>query len=157
MVWCVWADSPIIFRTSSMLTFPSTTSGYISSPESVSAPRRGSMEIVFVSKSRLRCLRAVFGLRPVDFKSSPNGTLGLSTRASIIDKSVRESGARLFLRGLKARLEGLTPKILIRLAVALYSFLVHRRRWIRPSTFQATQDTSVLRMSLVQSCASTHH
>jgi hypothetical protein len=54
-------------------------------------------------------LRTVFGLSPVVFKSSPNGTLGLSIRASIIDKSVRESGARI-LRGLKARLEGLTPR-----------------------------------------------
>jgi hypothetical protein len=111
-------------------------------PESVSAPRIGSIDIVLVSKSRLRCLRTVFGLSPVDFKRSPNGILGSSTRASIINRSIMESGARLFLRDVKALIEGLTPKILLTLSVASRSFLVHRRKVIRPSTFQATQDTS---------------
>jgi hypothetical protein len=124
-----------------MLTLPATASGYISAPESVNAPRRGSMEIPFDSKSRLRCLRTVFGLRPVDFKRSPNGTLGSSTNVSIITRSVIESGV-CRLRGLKALIEGLTPKILRTLSVASRSFLVHRRKCIRPSTFQATQDMS---------------
>lgn len=117
--WCVWVDSPIILRISSMLTLPATTSGYISSPESVNAPRRGSIVIVFVSKSRLRCPRRVFGLSPVDYRSD------------------LDSGALPLLRGAKARIDGLAPNILVRLSVASRSFLVHRRKVIRPSTFQA--------------------
>ena len=40
------AASPIILQISFMLTFPVTTSGYISSPESASVPRESSKEIV---------------------------------------------------------------------------------------------------------------
>lgn len=141
-VWCVWADSPIIFCISSIQTFPATTRGYISSPESVRDPRTGSMEIVFISKSRLRCLRTVFGLSPVVFTSSPNGILGSSTRASIIERSMVESGVRLFFCGVNACIEGLTPNILERLFMTSRSFLVHRRKVIRPSIFQDTQDMS---------------
>jgi antibiotic biosynthesis monooxygenase (ABM) superfamily enzyme len=38
--------SPIILQISFILTFPVTTSGYISSPESVSVPRESAKEIV---------------------------------------------------------------------------------------------------------------
>src|SRR3712207_630238 len=83
-----------------MLTPPATTSVYTSPGEFLNTPRRGSIKIVFVSKSRLRCLRTVFGLSPVVFKISPNDALGSSTRASIIDSWVIETGTRL-LRGLR--------------------------------------------------------
>jgi hypothetical protein len=61
--------------------------------------------------------------------------MGSSTRASIINRSELDSGARPFLRGVKARIDGLTPNILMILSV-------HKRKVIRPSTFQDTQDTS---------------
>lgn len=53
-----------------------------------------------------------------------------------------ESSVRVFLRGVKACIEGVTPNILARLSVASSPFLVHRRKVIRLSTFQATQDMS---------------
>jgi hypothetical protein len=131
---------------SSYLVHADLTSNYhwtYQRAESVNAPRIGSTHIVLVSKSRLWCLRTLFEMRPIDFKSSPNGIVGSSNRASIINRSLMESGASLFFRGAKALIEDLAPKILLILSVASRSFLVHNRIWIRPSIFQATQDTSV--------------
>jgi hypothetical protein len=82
--------------------------------------------------------------------------LGSSTRASIISRSELDSGARPLLRGVKAHIDGLTPNILVMLSVASRSFLVHRRKVIRPSTFQATQDMSGA-ANAASTCLVPHH
>ena len=67
-----------------------------------------------------------------------------------------ERGTRR-LRGLKARVDGLTPKILVRFSVASRSFLVHKRKCNRPSTFQATQDMSGTENAVVQTSVKSRH
>jgi antibiotic biosynthesis monooxygenase (ABM) superfamily enzyme len=53
------AASPIILRISFRLTFPVTTSGYISSPESASVPRESAKEIVISFLDSLNSLLPV--------------------------------------------------------------------------------------------------
>jgi hypothetical protein len=53
------AASPIILRILLMLTFPVTTSGYISSPESASVPRESAKEIVISFLDSLNSLLPV--------------------------------------------------------------------------------------------------
>jgi antibiotic biosynthesis monooxygenase (ABM) superfamily enzyme len=53
------AASPIILQISFMLTFPVTTSGYISSPESASVPRESAKEIVISFLDSLNSLLPV--------------------------------------------------------------------------------------------------